>query len=89
MSRHLKQKLPQEKVIAMAASVAAFGLCGSSQDIGTEVKSSLFVCFLSKKKEKLLIVWEGKQSQSAEETRPGRYHERRERKVMSARPGPK
>lgn len=29
-----------DKVIAMVANVAAFGLCGSSQNIGTEVKSS-------------------------------------------------
>lgn len=29
-----------EKVIAMVANVAAFGLCGSSQNVGTEVKSS-------------------------------------------------
>lgn len=37
----------------MAASVAAFGLCGSSQDVvGTEAKSSLFVCLLSKRKKR-------------------------------------
>lgn len=31
---------PQKKVIAMVANVAAFGLRGSSQNVGTEVKSS-------------------------------------------------
>lgn len=44
-SRHPNQTLRmepphQKKVIAMVANVAAFGLRGSSQNIGTEVKSS-------------------------------------------------
>ena len=30
----------QEKVIAIVANVAAFDLCGSSQNVGTEVNSS-------------------------------------------------
>lgn len=80
MFKHLKQKLPQEKVIAMAASVAAFGLCGSSQDVvGTEVKSSLLVCFfeIKKKKEREKIRTTnslGRQTGPVrgEETRPGR-----------------
>lgn len=52
---------PRKKVIAMAASVAAFGLCGSSQDVvGTEVKSSLF-----KKNKQKQRVWESKQHPSS------------------------
>lgn len=35
-----QENSPQKKVIAMVANVAAFGLCGSSQNVGTEVKSS-------------------------------------------------
>lgn len=68
-SRHPKQTLgvgnvPQEKVIAMAASVAAFGLCGSSQDVvGTEVKSSLFK--KNKQTEKPQRVCESKQHPSS------------------------
>lgn len=52
-TKHLGWKPPQKKVIAMVANVAAFGLCGSSQNVGTEVKSSL--------KE----VWEGKRRPSS------------------------
>lgn len=44
-SRHQNQTLgmetsPPKKVIAMVANVAAFGLRGSFQNAGTEVKSS-------------------------------------------------